>query len=200
MRLCGPMPGGFQSITVEELDELGFVAMGQDDAVAVTAWRYPGVYAFYDFVADPEDHADLLDPRHRQDVYFAARLPAAGLVGFVELMPGEPGEVEIGLGLRPECTDRGLGLPFVEHVCSWVSDRVDPGRLVLRVATFNARAIRVYERAGFTTEGTEIRDAYGVRTEFLRMGRTTRAEQAAPGASAVLQSAAGRWVPRTGSR
>jgi ribosomal-protein-alanine N-acetyltransferase len=168
------MPGGFESVTTAELEQLEIAAMGQNDASGVASWRYPAEYAFYDFVADPEDHADLLNPQHRHDAYFSAHLPACGLIGFVEITPSGDGAVEVGLGLRPECTGRGLGLPFVDRVCSWVTDRTKPNLLVLWVATFNARAIRVYERAGFEHAGAELRDVYGTSTEFLRMTRAAR--------------------------
>jgi [ribosomal protein S18]-alanine N-acetyltransferase len=168
------MPYGFRSLAVTDLTQLRFLPMGQADASAVAAWRYPGEYAFYDFVADPEDHADLLDPPHRRDTYFSARLPAYGLIGFAEIKPEHAGKVEVGLGLRPECAGRGLGLAFVQRLCSWVTDRSTPTPLVLRVATFNTRAIRVYERAGFRRISSEISDVNGAEIEFVRMERTAR--------------------------
>jgi RimJ/RimL family protein N-acetyltransferase len=47
-----------------------------------------------------------------------------------------------------------------------------PASLVLRVATFNARAIRVYERVGFQPVGVEVTNSYGTEVEFLRMKRS----------------------------
>jgi ribosomal-protein-alanine N-acetyltransferase len=160
------------SPTSADLEQLEFSAMGQADAAQVAAWKYSGVYSFYDFSADPEDQAELLDALRRQDTYFSARVPDFGLIGFVELKPPERGALEIGLGLRPECTDRGLGAEFVRRICLWACDRMTPALLVLRVATFNARAIRVYERVGFQPDGVEILNSYGTDVEFLRMVRS----------------------------
>jgi ribosomal-protein-alanine N-acetyltransferase len=68
---------------------------------------------------------------------------APTLAGFVELAPAGEDAVEVGLGLRPDCTGRGLGLGFVTAVCDWAARRSRAERLVLRVAAFNARAITV---------------------------------------------------------
>jgi RimJ/RimL family protein N-acetyltransferase len=98
-----------RSLTSADLEHLELSAMGQADAEKLASWKYPGVYSFYDFSADPDDQAELLDPRRRHDIYFSARVPDCGLIGFAELKPQESGALEIGLGLRPECTGRGIG-------------------------------------------------------------------------------------------
>jgi [ribosomal protein S18]-alanine N-acetyltransferase len=161
-----------RSLTSADLEHLELSAMGQADAEKLASWKYPGVYSFYDFSADPDDQAELLDPRRRHDIYFSARVPDCGLIGFAELKPQESGALEIGLGLRPECTGRGIGAEFVRRICLWASLRMTPASLVLRVATFNARAIRVYERVGFQPVGVEVTNSYGTEVEFLRMKRS----------------------------
>jgi ribosomal-protein-alanine N-acetyltransferase len=165
------MTGRFSAITSRDLEELEFSAMGQSDAAEVAAWRYPDIYAFYNASADPDDQAELLDPRRRRDTYFSAHVATFGLVGFVELKPLDGDALEIGLGLRPECAGRGLGATFVRRVCIWGSDRLTPASLILRVATFNRRAIRVYERLGFQPTQVEIINSYGTDVEFLCMER-----------------------------
>jgi ribosomal-protein-alanine N-acetyltransferase len=158
--------------TGADLEHLELSAMGQADAEALASWKYPGIYSFYDFSADPDDQAELLDPSRRQNTYFSVRVPDFGLIGFAELKPQERGALEIGLGLHPGCTGRGIGAEFVGRVCDWASERMTPALLVLRVATFNARAIRVYERAGFQPTGVEVTNSYGTDVEFLRMERS----------------------------
>ena len=61
----------------------------------------------------------------------------------------EGADVVVGLGLRPYLTGRGLGLRFVEAGIEFAVERFHPQRLRLAVASFNKRAITVYERAGF---------------------------------------------------
>lgn len=40
-----------------------------EDAQAIAAWHYEGIYAFYDMDQDPEDLAQLLDPASWADGY-----------------------------------------------------------------------------------------------------------------------------------
>jgi ribosomal-protein-alanine N-acetyltransferase len=158
-----------------DLTRLSFVPMGRADAEEVAAWHYPGIYAFYDFAADPGDYAELLDQSRRDGAYFSARVPDIGLVGFAQIKRNGGVAVEIGLGLRPECTGRGLGTEFVKRICAWVTERQHPQSFTLLVATFNTRAITVYERAGFTRAEVEVHQSNGRSVEFLRMNRPATA-------------------------
>lgn len=81
------------------------------------------------------------------------------------------GVIEIGLAMRPDLTGRGLGLSFVAAGLDFARDRYAPTRFTLDVATFNVRAQRVYERAGFRPLDTFTRRFKGNRCEFLAMSR-----------------------------
>lgn len=135
-----------------------FRPMDEADARAIAAWHYDPPYAIYNAV-NPDEIADLLDQR---SPYYAARDGRGDLVGFFAY--GTAGEVEgfveprlygsdrvltIGLGLRPDLTGRGLGLAFVEAGMSFAREQYSPAAFRLFVLSFNERAIRVYERAGF---------------------------------------------------
>lgn len=162
----------FAAIAPGDLARAEIAPMTQAEAEEVAGWSYPGIYAFYDFAAHPEDVAEILDDDRRAGLYFGVRLPEHGLIGFVQTWPvAEDGSVEIGLGLRPECAGRGLGVAFVRRLCDWLTERVRlrPMAITLRVATFNARAITVYERAGFQATGIEQSTTGGATVQFLWM-------------------------------
>jgi ribosomal-protein-alanine N-acetyltransferase len=164
----------FDAVTAADLAGAEIAPMTQAEAEQVGGWSYPGIYAFYDFTADPADLAEILDAGRRNGLYFGVRVAQYGLIGFVQTWPvAEDGSVEIGLGLRPECAGRGLGLAFMQLLCEWLSDRVRlrPMTITLRVATFNARAITVYERAGFHAVEIEQYTRNGATVQFMRMRR-----------------------------
>ena len=151
-----------------------FRELTQADAEAIAGWRYPAEYAFYDWTADADDLAELLDPVARAEAYVAVEDPAGELVGFFSYKPGEPGTIAIGLGLRPDHTGRGLGRAFVEAGLEYGRTHYAPEEFSLAVATFNRRAITVYERAGFTPVRTYMHHTNGGDWEFVEMLRRER--------------------------
>jgi [ribosomal protein S18]-alanine N-acetyltransferase len=144
-----------------------FSRMTQAEAEQIATWRYPGEYAFYDADFFGDDLAELLDPDRRGDEYWSATGDGT-LEGFVQLKPAAVGAAEIGLGLRPDLTGRGLGGAFVAAVVA-LAKAEGAGRIVLAVAAFNLRAIRVYERAGFAETGRHVRHLAGRDWEFVDM-------------------------------
>src|SRR5918992_3761145 len=142
-----------------EMTQSGYVfrPMNEKEARAVAAWRYEAPYDFYDMANDPEGLEELLGPPERRRGYYAA-LSGGELVGFVCFGPGgqlpgfdypDDGYVNVGLGLRPDLTGKGLGLGYVRAGLEFGQRRIDPSGFRHFVATFNERAISVYERAGF---------------------------------------------------
>jgi len=92
------------------------------------------------------------------------------VVGFAQLV-ADGGTVDVGLGLRPDLTGRGLGARFLEAVLAEARSRHAPDRLTLSVAAFNRRAITVYERAGFAEVARRQHATNGGVHEFVMMAR-----------------------------
>ena len=144
--------------------------MNESDAQAIANWHYDGIYAFYDMDQDMQDLEELLDPRNWAGKYWAVFNERDELVGFFSFEK-EDEAVVIGLGLKPDCTGKGLGQAFVEAGLEFVKRKSNPTTTRLSVATFNQRAIRVYERVGFKPDGTFLHETNGGQYEFLRMVR-----------------------------
>lgn len=142
----------------------------QTEAETVAGWRYEPPYDFYDVDRDEHDLAELLRPELRGDGYYGAHLPTGELIGFVQLRQ-EGDVVVVGLGLRPDLTGRGLGVPFLEQALDFARARLAPRTFRLGVAAFNERAITVYERVGFTRTRTFSHETNGARHAYVEMER-----------------------------
>jgi ribosomal-protein-alanine N-acetyltransferase len=143
------------------------------DAHAIAAWRYPGEYSFYDADADLDDLAELLDPAEWGQRYFSAdELADQTLAGFLMVTLTGP-VAEIGLGLRPGLTGRGLGESFLRACLRFATAALGAQSYTLAVAAFNRRAITVYERAGFQEVDRFEHRTNGGRHAFIRMARST---------------------------
>jgi aminoglycoside 6'-N-acetyltransferase/ribosomal-protein-alanine N-acetyltransferase len=113
----------------------------------IAGWEYEPPYDFYD-----GRHETVKNPER----YFSAHDADGLLVGFYYFdLRGDI--LEYGLGLRPDLTGLGQGLEFFRAGLEFGRERFRPRQVVLAVAAFNERAIRVYERAGFVATGRHVR-------------------------------------------
>lgn len=149
--------------------QLKFKLMDETYAHAIADWHYEGVYAFYDMDQDVQDLEELLDPRSWPDTYYAVVNECGELIGFFSFGQQVAGVVTVGLGLRPDHTGRGLGQAFVEAGLEFARKKYNPAMFCLNVATFNQRAIRIYERVGFISDRVFTHETNGGQYEFLRM-------------------------------
>ena len=144
--------------------------MSEGDARTIAGWHYQEPYTFYDMDQDADDLAELLDPRSWTETYYAVVDEPGELVGFFAFK--RDGDiVDLGLGLRPDLTGRGIGLPFLLAGLDFARAAFSPTTFRLAVATFNTRAIRVYERAGFERGKVYMHHTNGGEYEFMDMMR-----------------------------
>ena len=143
-----------------ELVKLAIAPASESAIREIVQWRYGPPFEFYDGDGEPP-----LNPER----FFEARDEARNLVGFFYFE--ERGEALFyGLGLRPDLTGRGLGLEFVRRGLEYIREHLGARTVILDVAAFNERAIRVYERAGFHESGRKLRTFAGWgEVEFVDM-------------------------------
>lgn len=147
-----------------------FNPMKESSAHAIANWQYEGIYAFYNMNEDIEDLEELLDPHNWADKYFIVTNEQNELVGFFSFEQADE-KVVMGLGMRPDYTGRGFGQAFVAAGLAFARRKFRPTMFSLSVATFNRRAIHVYEKVGFKPDGLFMNETNGGQYEFLRMVR-----------------------------
>lgn len=168
--------------------QFSFGPLTEADLEILQTWHYQEPYAVYDVEADPEDDAqEMLDPR---SVHFAVRDEQNTLAGYFgfgtcaqpwsheqSALYSDEGILDIGLGMRPDVTGQGYGLAFVEAGLAFAREQFAPQMFRLYVLTFNKRAIRVYERAGFARVRIFVQHNMHGEMEFLEMNKAAQEYQ-----------------------
>lgn len=148
------------------------------DAQAIVTWQYQPPYDFYnrDASAIATEINALLNP---ENAYYAVTNKQNDLIAFQcfgqdAQVPGgdySADALDIGVGLRPDLTGEGLGLPLVVAGLEFAKSIYSPAAFRVTVATFNQRAMRVWEKAGF--QSVQVFRSHVNSKEFkIQMRRT----------------------------
>lgn len=146
--------------------------MTQDSALAIAdTWNYEGIYSFYDAAADEEDYQELIDPAQRKSNYYEV-LNNNELFGYLVIIPKDTNIVELGLGLRPDLTGRGLGQAFIKEALQFLMTSFPiVTHVELSVAAFNKRAFKVYQAVGFSEGEHFLQATNGGSYDFIKMSK-----------------------------
>lgn len=125
-------------------------------AADITTWRYPAPYDCYDMTES--DPGFLARPENG----FFALVDETGLAGFHSFgadgqVPGgeyDDSALDVGAGLRPDLTGKGLGRTAIMTGLEFGQRAFRPQAFRATVATFNVRAQRVIAAVGFRPAGT----------------------------------------------
>jgi len=147
--------------------ELEIMTQEQAEIIAFN-WHYEGEYSFYDIEADKEDLDEFLNPEKRGDTTFVVTKEKE-LFGFFSFNEVNQNTIEMGLGMRPDLTGRGVGEQFVRAGIEFAKSKYKPNKITLSVASFNQRAIKVYQKIGFEEVAIFMQDTNGSNFEFLKM-------------------------------
>lgn len=147
----------------QHLMQLTLSSMNENDAREYIAWRYDAPYDIYNVVMDDNELRDYVafcvDPSNRM---FAIRDSRAEMVGFcvygadARINGGDYRQdaLDIGMGIRPDHTGRGLGGTFAGTVIQHALLTYRPNGLRVTILDYNTRAKRVWQRLGF--EQTQV--------------------------------------------
>ncbi|WP_029678855.1 GNAT family N-acetyltransferase [Bifidobacterium sp. 7101] len=134
-------------------------------------WHYSDTYSFYDMENDPEDFEEIITPRLRANKYYQILDDKDELVGYFCLERLSEEKVEVGLGLRPDLTGLGLGLSFVKEIEAFIQNNFNYKLIIPSVASFNKRAIKVYQKAGFKIDGSMLQKSNDGVYEFINLSK-----------------------------
>lgn len=127
----------------------------EEEKILITEWKYEGEYSVYNAEPYEEQKKKGFGFANPQN-HFYSFYDEKKLIGFINLYE-EKTEVFFGIGVKPEECGKGYGSQMTETACK-ISRRIFPGKpLYLEVRTWNQRAVRCYEKAGFHIAGEPIR-------------------------------------------
>jgi ribosomal-protein-alanine N-acetyltransferase len=166
------------SLNNKYMDQQLFIQpMTKNVALDVARWQYKTPYTLYNMNSDDEGIEELLD-----GTYFSVTNEQSELIGYFcfgsnAQVPGghklnlyeDNTVLDIGLGMHPDLTGKGLGLCFLKTGLAFAEERYNVDRFRLSVATFNQRAISVYKKAGFKPVQTFMSRTKSDDIEFLLM-------------------------------
>lgn len=126
----------------------------EDEKYMITQWKYDGDYAIYNDMPYEEQKKKGFGFANPKNVSFAF-YDGEKLVGFTNLYEEER-EVFFGIGVNPLCCGKGYGQQMTKRTIE-LSHLLFPKKpLYLEVRTWNTRAVRCYEKAGFKIVGDPI--------------------------------------------
>ncbi len=130
--------------------------MTKESAFEISQWTYPDIYSCYGFDGSSEELKEFMNGE-----YYAAFDNDNKILGYICI--GKSAQIptleqdvymdetflDIGLGLNPTLCGNGFGSKFLADGMSFANQKFNTSYYRLTVASFNQRAIKVYERIGF---------------------------------------------------
>lgn len=128
-----------------------------EEAKEINTWTYEEPYSLYSFSGEKEVIEELLD-----GTYYGYCDDQGEFIGYfcfgenaqvpggrdANLYGGED-VIDIGLGMKPALTGKGMGKEFFQAGIAFATKEFNANMFRLSVATFNTRAITLYKNIGF---------------------------------------------------
>ncbi len=117
----------------------------------ISSWKYDGDYAIYNNASYEEQlskHSGFGNPSNNYYSFY----DGASLVGYINLIK-KGTEVLLGVGVHPNMCNKGYGQEIVKVACELSKSLFPDNPVYMEVRTWNARAIRCYEKSGFHVDG-----------------------------------------------
>lgn len=139
----------------------------KSDVENFLAWKYEGIYSFYDNNVD-KNKIEWIEGFLVSSNDFSVYNEYNELVGNCSYYYIDKFFC-IGVQMRPNITGKGFGTEFVKSVVDFGKQKYNYNYIDLTVAKFNKRAIKVYERLGFKVIEEFVNTIRGIDYEFQAM-------------------------------
>jgi [ribosomal protein S18]-alanine N-acetyltransferase len=144
-------------------------------ARAIIKWRYLPPYDFYNAPVDNHTDRYVREFLNPEWAFHAVLDSDDRHIGFCSF--GRDGQVpggdysldalDIGLGMTPELTGRGLGVGFFGAILAHAAEHLRPRQCRLTVADFNVRALKLYSKFGFQIQDEFVDERSNMRYRVL---------------------------------
>ena len=149
---------------------LSYHPIRENEKQAICEWVYDGEYSIYNlpsYEEMKEKKMGFANPQKEKN--FCTYFDNDTLVGFTNILEEET-EMFVGIGVNPDCCSKGYGQKILEIVSKICAEKYPGKPLYLEVRTWNERAIRCYQKAGFVIDGDVIeQETYIGKSTFYRM-------------------------------
>ena len=154
------------------MNQLVYRNLTQADKRQICAWKYAGEYAIYNlpsYDVMQERQSGFMNPENEKN-YFAFS-DGNVLAGYVNISEKDT-EVFIGISVNPDLCGKHYGRRMLEEAYC-ISKALYPEKpLYLEVRTWNTRAVKCYQNAGFHIDGEPYKLTTAIGTDmFFRMVR-----------------------------
>ncbi len=143
----------------------------EDMAKEITDWKYSGEYSVYNHPSWEiacKNKFGITDKTSRAKEFVALLDENNSFIGYMRLRDTDEC-VMIGVGLKPTLCGQGLGQKVMSLLISECKKRYGNKTIRLIVRSFNKRAIKCYERAGFKAVNIEKKQTKIGELEFITM-------------------------------
>lgn len=156
--------------------ELSIIDMKIEDAKEISRWTYEEPYSLYSMDGSNDTIEELMDGSYYTVLngkniigYYCYGKSAQVPGGRTEGLYNNTDALDIGLGLRPDLTGKGIGGEFVLKGIEFGINKYKPSMVRLTVAAFNKRAISVYKKVGFEIETSFVNKRNEEERQFTIM-------------------------------
>ena len=141
-------------------------------ATKLVTWKYDPPYDVYNVVSDDlEAEAHYYADAANQ--YYSLETDNGDFVAFCCF--GQEGRVpggdystqalDIGVGVRPDLTGKGMGVQYVEAILAFAAKTFETTTFRATIAKFNQRSQRVFQKLGFDVVDSFMKR--GTRNKFI---------------------------------